>query len=526
MDHGIYIRAADDKWNDFGYQSLFDFAIFEGDQPFWRRFRLGFLDIDESPYDLVRNQFNHDGDILSAERVPDFFSMQIDEDKYRDLLRDYGPDKTSMYLLRLGDVVALRAFSPKAKILEQAESSNIFALSLIRTDEAFNAYRNGHLILLGKEVRKFASAPSEIEIPAFRVGEWADELKIRLNFKQAGIFPKRIAVLIGPNGSGKSLSLRKICECYLDKFTRAFLPRIEKLIAVCIPSSSDGTFPRPQLDEIFYVRVTSLGAELPDQHSISLSEAVYNLARDQWSNDESQSIRWRIFQRAVAEMLPFSSLALVPQAVLNGGSIVRPEQVISFKNLMSGGELGLKSMWTRAGEDRVLALQHDLKYVPISSGQASFVRLAAQLAHNVIEGSLVLIDEPETHLHPKYISQFMSVLDSILGSTKSVAVIATHSPYIVREVSRDQVHILHVNSSKKIEVFRPRLKTFGADIGLISASVFGDDLGTESADRIVDYLIANLEMYQDWERELYSELSTETTMYIRRKLREYGERLL
>jgi ABC-type Mn2+/Zn2+ transport system ATPase subunit len=300
------------------------------------------------------------------------------------------------------------------------------------------------------------------------------------------------------------------------------LQPVEKLVAFATPGSADTTFPLTVENEVFYVRISDFGAELSQNYSVSLSRAIYTLARTQWSENEQERLRWVIFQRAVTEMLPFASLAFVPgdEIKFQENSVV--SRVVTFKQLMSQSELQQKSTWGRAGPELVLAIQHGFSYLPLSSGQASFVRMAAQLALNVTEGSLVLIDEPETHLHPKFVSQFMAMLDSILGATKSVAVIATHSPFVVREVSKDQVHVLHVNSEKTIEVFRPRLKTFGADVGTISASVFGDDLGTDAADKIVESILADPERYTNWEKNLFTELSVETVLYIRRRLREHG----
>lgn len=61
---------------------------------------------------------------------------------------------------------------------------------------------------------------------------------------------------------------------------------------------------------------------------------------------------------------------------------------------------------------------------------------------HIENGSLLLIDEPETHLHPNFISLIISALHKILTATGSYSIISTHSVYIVREVPQDQVIIL------------------------------------------------------------------------------------
>ncbi len=84
-----------------------------------------------------------------------------------------------------------------------------------------------------------------------------------------------------------------------------------------------------------------------------------------------------------------------------------------------------------------------------------------------------LSERAETHLHPKYISNLIEVLYSLLKATKSIAIIATHSAYVVREVSRDNVKVMNVEDGL-LSFDTPRMQTFGASIDTISQFAFGD----------------------------------------------------
>lgn len=101
------------------------------------------------------------------------------------------------------------------------------------------------------------------------------------------------------------------------------------------------------------------------------------------------------------------------------------------------------------------------------------LRFATQSIAAIETGSLLLLDEPETHLHPKYISDLIDILYSLLRATKSVAIIATHSAYIVREVSRENVKVLSLEDGI-LSFDTPRMQTFGASIDTISQFAFGD----------------------------------------------------
>jgi hypothetical protein len=56
------------------------------------------------------------------------------------------------------------------------------------------------------------------------------------------------------------------------------------------------------------------------------------------------------------------------------------------------------------------------------------------------------------------------ILDNLLQSTLSIAIIATHSAYVVRETPRDRVNVLTLEN-RQISVDTPRLQTFGAVFG-------------------------------------------------------------
>ena len=98
-----------------------------------------------------------------------------------------------------------------------------------------------------------------------------------------------------------------------------------------------------------------------------------------------------------------------------------------------------------------------------------------------------------------------------------MAVVATHSAYFVREVFRSQVLIIKEQPGRMIEVTRPRLKTFGADVGAISFFVFEHDMTA----RLFEKLRNELSVLPGQERhieELKEELSVEALMALKREL--------
>jgi predicted ATP-binding protein involved in virulence len=85
----------------------------------------------------------------------------------------------------------------------------------------------------------------------------------------------------------------------------------------------------------------------------------------------------------------------------------------------------------------------------------------------------------------------MLILHTMLTATKSAAIIATHSAYIVREVPRQRVRILSLNE-RTVSIDQPRLQTFGASIDGISQFVFGDSDVPHRYERLLEEWVCRL----------------------------------
>lgn len=124
----------------------------------------------------------------------------------------------------------------------------------------------------------------------------------------------------------------------------------------------------------------------------------------------------------------------------------------------------------------------------LSSGEMALLRFATQAIGSVERGCILLFDEPETHLHPNFVSEFIGVLNEILVSTQSVTVIVTHSAYVVREVPWQRVRVFSL-SQRSIFLDQPRLQTFGASIDSISQFVFEDtSISHQYQETLVEWL--------------------------------------
>ena len=108
----------------------------------------------------------------------------------------------------------------------------------------------------------------------------------------------------------------------------------------------------------------------------------------------------------------------------------------------------------------------------LSSGHAIVLLTVTRLVELVDEKTLVLIDEPEAHLHPPLLAAFVRCLSDLLVKRNGVAIIATHSPVVLQEIPRSCAWKLRRSGAVSI-VERPSIETFGENIGLLTREVFG-----------------------------------------------------
>jgi len=108
----------------------------------------------------------------------------------------------------------------------------------------------------------------------------------------------------------------------------------------------------------------------------------------------------------------------------------------------------------------------------LSSGHAIVLLTTTRLVELVDEGTLVVLDEPEGHLHPPLLSAFVRAVADLLVARNGVALISTHSPVVLQEVPRSCVWMLRRTRTHSA-VERPSIETFGESVGVLTREVFG-----------------------------------------------------
>lgn len=107
-----------------------------------------------------------------------------------------------------------------------------------------------------------------------------------------------------------------------------------------------------------------------------------------------------------------------------------------------------------------------------SSGHKIVLLTVTKLVELVDERTLVLIDEPEAHLHPPLLSAFISALSLLLFKRNGVSVIVTHSPVVLQEVPKKCVWFISRSGAVTTAV-RPESETYGENVSVLTREAFG-----------------------------------------------------
>ncbi len=503
------------KWNDFGHSAQIDYLFLNpgvAQGPSVSGF-IGFINRDSKN----NNGVKHLMELLSASNEEKmlavgelkFFTMLRSIEDYRSVVRTLGVERARAFLLAAYDLVALHEFQSGVEWLEAAVSSEIFTVAFMRNAESFFAFKNAGSVLRGLINEELGRMSQSLAL-SFQLPGRINKHDLNFNFDHTSLLPKRIAVIIGKNGVGKSQTLGRIVkaalkgdEDLLDGNTgeRAIVSRI---LAFAPTNEAESVFPsdRQSKPRIWYRRF-SLNRARRSKRNEGLADLIVQVARSR-QTIKNQS-RFNIFWKAIQAISDFEQIKLQTKGV--------DVSYVDLEKFDRGNELRLLERYASIDSNKEPVRVVGGQAYPLSSGEISFLKFVAQVSLNIENGSLLLLDEPETHLHPNFISRFVSLLDPLLEDTGSAAIIATHSVYFVRETFREQVTVISVDSENRVLAVQPTLRTFGADVGAISYFVFGEDepsyLATTLKEKLVNSQVQWSTLYETYRSEFSMEFLNE-----------------
>ncbi|WP_241774710.1 AAA family ATPase [Pseudomonas protegens] len=468
-----------DNWDDYGYQVQFHLSYHATERTITHLGRVKILQKkskDAEPVVLAR-----------ATHLEDSFSKLGDECISLGQEDDY---YTKLYTL-LGDqasevLVALRDIAWRPALATDFEPTSAFRNAMMRENGAHRARRFGRAWAVDEPVNEepFFTYIGSIE------GADAD-VETSFAFQPFDPVPGRIVGIIGRNAVGKTRFLASL---------GADLAQISRTSAEKLTEREE-RFPdgRPLFTRIIAISYSAFDRfkrPLPD----SSSSYVYCGIR----NDKGGLSRahlnetYRRNQERIRERELQDDWIKYAQTILGDLS----------EQLMSNLKAEIDSPTT---DDKALSL--------LSSGQSILAHFVTALLAWIQPNSLVLFDEPETHLHPNAVASLFLVLSEILGKFDSYAVVATHSPVVIQEIPAKRVLVFE--REQNLTVAHPLLlESFGESVTELTRHVF-ETIEVESVYRRTLKRLAKKEPAEEVLARFDQGLSLSAEAYL---LAQYGKK--
>ncbi|MCG3171648.1 MAG: hypothetical protein CALGDGBN_03289 [Pseudomonadales bacterium] len=131
----------------------------------------------------------------------------------------------------------------------------------------------------------------------------------------------------------------------------------------------------------------------------------------------------------------------------------------------------------------------------LSEGEQQLLTVLGLLRFTAEDESLFLLDEPDTHLNPRWCVYYLNYLKSFVGQNSdgqdnSHIVLTTHNPLAIAELVKEQVQILYREAgSRTVRAENPAVDPKGMGFaGIVTSDMFG--LGTSLDKATNDDLLA------------------------------------
>lgn len=164
-------------------------------------------------------------------------------------------------------------------------------------------------------------------------------------------------------------------------------------------------------------------------------------------------------------------------------------------------------------DDRLQGIAREI-FRSLSSGHKIVLLTVTRLVETIEDRSLVLLDEPESHLHPPLLSAFIRALSDLLMYRNGVAIIATHSPVVLQEVPKNCVWKLQ-RFGGQVAVDRPQLETFGENVGTLTQEIFGLEVTNSGFHKLLSDAVAGSATYEAVLQKFDNNLGNEAKAMVR-----------
>lgn len=437
-----------DNWDDFSFKTLFYLAVTDENGVVHEigNVKIGFLGQQRG---------------TTAELLPDsfdkldekFFSLGQEAEYYQNITEKLSPEIVDCLLFALRDV------AQDDNLLSTVENEEVFKTSLMRSVSWSAIHGQYTRILSGGAI-----------LTEFRFSYKRDKselntgIEIDFHVIPNSKPPTNIHILIGRNGVGKTTLLNNMVKAVL--FGKNQQEDCGLFYEISSWSLANQAISDEYFSSVVSVAFSAFDPFIPplEQHDRNKGTCYFyiglkNIFEDNGSQKTKLKEPTELCEDFISSLGSCFSLQKKKELWIRAISKLESDSNFAQMALM------------RLAEEEYPQNIAEL-YKSMSSGHAIVLLTITRLVETVEEKTLVLIDEPESHLHPPLLSAFTRALSDLLINRNAVAIIATHSPVVLQEVPKSCVWKLR-RTGLEGQVDRPEGETFGENVGVLTREVFG-----------------------------------------------------
>jgi predicted ATPase len=420
----------------------------------------------------------------SFERLDDrFFSLGQDADYY-EAIRDLDPMVGEALLASLNDVVA------GEQLYVRARDEKVTGTSLMRSvNERTIVGQFRRIIAGGARLTEYtfrSRGPAQID-PEF------DPVDLVFEVEPYSKPPSNIQVIIGRNGVGKSHLLNAMSRAlvvadgdiekngeFVDESNERGIDiesPFANIVSVTFSAFDDFPLIRESKNALRGVRYTNVGLRRRvrqtdgDSNSewITLTQQPTELTEEfiasakACATGQQRRDRWRRALRTLESDPIFEEADATALLDVDPDGLGRPAGRL-FRRLSSGHKIVLLTI--------------------------------TKLVERVEERTLVLMDEPEAHLHPPLLAALIRAVSDLLINRNGVAIVSTHSPVVLQEVPRSCVWKLRRQGGGAV-VERPEIETFAENVGRLTHEVFALEVTRSGFYKMISEAVGTGDDFED-----------------------------
>lgn len=442
--------------------------------------------------------------LLPGHRIPDiphtftelddtFFSVG-QEDTYYENLSNLGDAMRDTILASLHDVAA------DPGLWQKAREEDVMGESLLRSVTTNSVER---------QFRRMAQGGARLTSYSFtftppkRMGGGLPALDLEFDVEKESKPPTNVHVLIGRNGVGKTHLLNLMTESLAAD---SAVGRQSGRFSVTIPDEDDACFANLVTVSFSAFDRSELLPEGKGRPE-GINYSYIGLRRITKDNDSfGKPKTTEMLAREFVKSLGACQIGGRKRRWSSAMRVLESDPVFKSAGLRDLIDTDLSDDEEKTRVLKIFGL--------LSSGHSIVLLALTRLVETVEEKTLVLIDEPEAHLHPPLLSAFIRALSNLLFNRNGVAIIATHSPVVLQEVPRTCVLILN-RSIRESQADRPPIETFGENVGILTREVFQLELTRSGFHQLLEEAVLANDSYQDAVESFHNQLGSEAKAVLR-----------